>query len=92
LSRTWKGVAAAARLALVATLLVTLQAQPGSAVPPDRATAEYTVASGDVAARAGAAMPAPAPLGPLGSLPEKLALVMVGGLLLGLAAAVRRTT
>jgi hypothetical protein len=57
---------------------------------------EYTVAS--TAAESAAAVAAPriaVPLlrrGGLGPLPDTLTLVVVGGLLLGLAAAVRRTT
>jgi hypothetical protein len=92
LARTWKG-AAATRLVLLVTLLLTLTVRSSPAVPPpDGPSPEYTVASGDVPARVGARAAVPASLDPLRSLPEKLTLVMVGGLLLGLAAAVKRTT
>jgi len=92
LARTWKG-AAATRLVLLVTLLLVLTVRATPAVPPpDGPSPEYTVASGDVPARVSAQVAVPGPLYPLRSVPEKLALVMVGGLLLGLAAAVRRTT
>lgn len=57
---------------------------------------EYTVAAASTTAEAGVAVGArvvvPMRRGALGPLSETLTLVMVGGLLLGLAAAVRRTT
>ncbi len=60
------------------------------------ARAEYTVAAASTSAEAGVAVGTrvvvPIRRGALGPLSETLTLVMVGGLLLGLAAAVRRTT
>jgi len=94
LARTWKKAAVATRLVLLAMMFVTLAVRSTPAVPPsDRPSRspEYTVASGEVPARAGS-VAISGGLDPLRSVPEKLALVMVGGLLLGLAAAVRRTT
>ena len=80
-------------LFVLTLLFVTLAARSAPAVPPqDGRSPEYTVASGEVPARTSTTVPLPVGLDPLGSVPEKLALVMVGGLLLGLAAAVRRTT
>ena len=75
-------------------MFVLFAARPTPAVPPpDGPSPEYTVASGEVVpARAAGGLALPGRFDPLRSVPEKLALVMVGGLLLGLAAAVRRTT
>ncbi|RPJ71122.1 MAG: hypothetical protein EHM24_13380 [Acidobacteria bacterium] len=93
MARTWKSTARATRLVLLAMMFMTLAVRSTPAVPPsDRTSPEYTVASGEVPARSGATVKVPVGLDPLRSVPEKLALVMVGGLLLGLAAAVRRTT
>jgi len=83
------------RLLLLAMMFVTIAVRSTPAVPPPDGPSrspEYTVASGEVPARAGSSVAIPVGLDPLQSVPEKLALVMVGGLLLGLAAAVRRTT
>jgi hypothetical protein len=60
------------------------------------ARAEYTVASASTAAESAAVpglrIPVPTRRGGLSPLPDALTLVVVGGLLLGLAAAVRRST
>ena len=93
MARMRKTLAGAVRLGLLALLFVTVAARYAPAVPPpDGPSPEYTVASGELHPRAGGGAMVPVRLDPLRSVPEKLALVMVGGLLLGLAAAVRRTT
>lgn len=94
MARTCRQIAGVTQLVLLAMVFVLFAARTTHAVPPpDRPSPEYTVASGEVVpARAAGGLPLPARLDPLRSVPEKLALVMVGGLLLGLAAAVRRTT
>ncbi len=59
------------------------------------ARAEYTVAAAtaaESAAGTGPRIAVPMRRGTFGPLPDTLTLVVVGGLLLGLAAAVRRTT
>jgi hypothetical protein len=53
---------------------------------------EYTVAAATAAEAAPGRVMLPVRRGTMGPFPETLTLVAVGGLLLGLAAAVRRTT
>lgn len=85
----------------IAVAAVSLAGTAGQGREVKPAPAEYTVASaaGTTAAVAAGAPRASAPRLPgttrgqgRGPLPETLMLVVVGGLLIGLAAAVRRTT
>jgi hypothetical protein len=80
-------VAAVFAVVVVGASVATAYMAPGSGSQP-----EYTVASSKEmdAVTSGALVVTPA--GRLRGLSEKLTLLAVGGLLLGLAAAVRRTT
>jgi hypothetical protein len=80
---------------LLAVLVVGLVATVGSlrAAPPEAGgQPEYTVASTEVHGVATGGTVVALPIASLPRASERLTLVAVGGLLLGLAAAVRRTT
>lgn len=82
-------------VAMVATGMVVAFAKQQERKDTQPARAEYTVAAASTGAEGAAAPRIAVPMlrrGGLGPLPETLTLVVVGGLLLGLAAAVRRTT
>jgi hypothetical protein len=102
----FRGVAVLVKLRLAGGLLALVvlfgAASPADAVQPDRrepskVRPEYTVAAASSASADAGGMVTPrvvvaARRGGYGVLSETLTLVMVGSLLLGLAAAVRRTT
>jgi hypothetical protein len=81
----------------VATVSVGTAGAAASRTDPQPATAEYRVAAASSTAvdpqpLADDSSGAPTHQKAMGQLPETLTLVLVGGMLLGLAAAVRKTT
>jgi len=83
------GLLSAALIVFVGILTTAMPAFPGAAPRQPGDKPEYTVASTEMSGAANTAVTARVPL--VGGLSEKLVLLGVGTLLLGLAAAVRRT-
>jgi hypothetical protein len=96
LSKLRLGAAVLAVVAVVAAGMVVVIARQQDRRDGQAARAEYTVAAASAAAGSPAAtgtrIAVPLGVGALGPFQDTFTLVVVGGLLLGLAAAVRRTT